>query len=254
MTNIFPTFVGPAFFALGAIVITYDVMSRGAFWIVPLRYPKFYILSIAYVALAAVVISFYSLPVAREAQVERARNQIARNHGFCHQDLGAREGYETLASLGFSLEKNDLDCGEFTGISLPAETNLRWASLAGANLQNAKLGGTMLAGTIVSAGNLSGADLTRATFSYAIIGSHVLYERAGAAHCYAGASLEGANLTQTDLLRSYLKGVRGLTCNQLTKAKNWEQTVRDNDLACGAEIPSFPLYDYIKTWPIKCGQ
>ena len=45
-----------------------------------------------------------------------------------------------------------------------------------------------------------------------------------------GAKLEGANLT----------GAKNLTCEQLQTAQHWEESYRDPDLACGADIPSFP--------------
>ncbi len=131
---------------------------------------------------------------------------------------------------------------------------MRSVSMTEAKAAKAKFSGVNLAGSIVSATDFSGADFTQANFSYAIIGQHLLFEKTGRARCFPGADLSGANLNGTDLLRSYLKGVKGLTCGQLIKAKNWEQTARDRDLAWGAEIPELPLYEYIKSWPRRCGE
>ena len=58
-----------------------------------------------------------------------------------------------------------------------------------------------------------------------------------------GAHLEGANLfkavlNDADLHEANLSGVRFLQCPQLESARNWQSTYRDQDLACGAAIPS----------------
>ena len=84
-------------------------------------------------------------------------------------------------------------------------TNLKQANLVGASLWRACLKDANLAGA-----NLKGADLT------------------------------GANLTGAWLSGAKLQGAKNLTCEQLQKAKYWEESYRDPDLACGADIPSFP--------------
>ena len=58
-----------------------------------------------------------------------------------------------------------------------------------------------------------------------------------------GAHLEGSNLFKVlidgaDLKEADLRGVQFLQCPQLVTARNWQSAYRDQDLACGAAIPS----------------
>ena len=58
-----------------------------------------------------------------------------------------------------------------------------------------------------------------------------------------GAHLEGANffkviIDDADLKEANLRGVQFLQCPQLQSARNWQSSYRDEDLACGAAIPS----------------
>ncbi len=90
---------------------------------------------------------------------------------------------------------------------------LRGLALEGADLSGADLSDADLRGADLSGARLVGARLQRANLFKAIIG--------------------GADLTEADL-----RGVRFLQCPQLEAAHNWQSAYRDEDLACGAEIPS----------------
>ena len=46
-----------------------------------------------------------------------------------------------------------------------------------------------------------------------------------------------ANLEEADLKGANLKNAKELTCDQLIKAKNWEQAYRNPILFCGSDIP-----------------
>ena len=90
---------------------------------------------------------------------------------------------------------------------------LRGLDLTGADLEGADLRRADLRGANLSGANLKGADLEGANLFKAMI--------------------EGADLHQADL-----RGVQFLQCPQLQSAQNWQSATRDEDLACGAEIPS----------------
>ena len=96
--------------------------------------------------------------------------------------------------------------------------DLSGAALRGLDLKGADLSGVGLKDADLRGANLSGADLK-------------------------GAHLEGANLFKViidgaDLNEADLRGVQFLQCPQLQSALNWQLAYRDEDLACGAEIPS----------------
>ena len=81
--------------------------------------------------------------------------------------------------------------------------------------------------------DLSGADLRDADLRGADLSSASL----------VSARLEGANLFKTiidgaDLTEADLRSVQFLQCPQLKAAHNWQSVYRDEDLACGAAIPS----------------
>jgi uncharacterized protein YjbI with pentapeptide repeats len=104
------------------------------------------------------------------------------------------------------------------------------AEHAGANVD---LSDGALRGLDLAAADLSGADLRRADLRGANLGGAKLM----------GARLEGANLFKAaiegaDLDGTDLRGVKFLQCPQLQSAHNWQSAPRDQDLACGAAIPS----------------
>ncbi len=95
------------------------------------------------------------------------------------------------------------------------------------------LSGGALRGLDLEGADLSGADLRAADLRGANLSSAKL----------AGARLEGANLFKAilegaDLDRADLRGVQFFQCPQLQSAHNWQSAYRDEDLACGAAIPS----------------
>ena len=96
----------------------------------------------------------------------------------------------------------DLSNGALRGLNL-AETDLTGADLGGADLR-----GTVLTGARLAGASLVGANLFK-------------------------ADLEGADLAAADL-----SGVQFLHCAQLRSALNWQSAFRDEDLACGARIPT----------------
>lgn len=96
--------------------------------------------------------------------------------------------------------------------------DLSGGGLRGLDLRDADLSDIDLRQSDLRGANLSGADLK-------------------------GANLEGANLFKAlidgaDLTEANLRGVRFLNCAQLETALNWQSAYRDEDLACGAVIPS----------------
>ena len=96
----------------------------------------------------------------------------------------------------------DLSGGALRGLGLEG------ADLSGADLRDADLRGANLSGAKLTAARLEGANLFKAV-------------------------IEGADLDAADLRR-----VRFLQCPQLESAHNWQSAYRDQDLACGAAIPS----------------
>ncbi len=96
--------------------------------------------------------------------------------------------------------------------------DLSGGALRGLDLEGADLSGTDLKDADLRGANLSGANLK-------------------------GAHLEGSNLFKAiidgaDLNEADLHGVQFLQCAQLESAHNWQSAYRDQDLACGAAIPS----------------
>ena len=90
---------------------------------------------------------------------------------------------------------------------------LRGLNLTGAYLSGADLSDADLRGTIISQANLIGAQLRGANLFKAEID---------------GADLDGADL----------RGAQFLNCGQLRVAHNWQRALRDDELACGAPIPT----------------
>ena len=101
----------------------------------------------------------------------------------------------------------------------PAATiDLSRGALRGLDLEGVDLSGADLKDADLRGANLSGANLA-------------------VAHLY-GANLFKAVLDGADLNKADLRGVRFLQCPQLESAHNWQTASRDEDLACGAQIPS----------------
>ncbi len=99
-----------------------------------------------------------------------------------------------------------------------ATVDLSGGALRGLDLEGADLSGADLKDADLRGANLSGANLK-------------------------GAHLEGSNLFKViidgaDLGEADLRRVQFLQCPQLVTAHNWQSAYRDQDLACGAAIPS----------------
>lgn len=92
------------------------------------------------------------------------------------------------------------------------DSNLEKAQFVEASLEGADLRRCILGHASFKSANLSRADLRRADF--------------------VSADLTDAKLTHADL-----REVRGLSCDQLTQAQDWEAAYRDAELACDAAIP-----------------
>lgn len=117
------------------------------------------------------------------------------------------------------------------------KANLEGADLRGADLQNVSFWGTNLQGANLSKSNLKGNTLPEASFKGVDL-SFANFEAAYLAEAnFEGANLAGASLKGADLTSADLRNVEGLTCEQLTLAKNWKKTYRYSNLACGATIP-----------------
>lgn len=99
-----------------------------------------------------------------------------------------------------------------------ATVDLSGGALRGLDLEGADLSSADLRDADLRGANLSGAQLTAA--------------------CLDGANLFKAVIDGADLHKTDLRGVRFLQCPQLQSAQNWKSTYRDEDLACGAAIPS----------------
>ncbi len=99
-----------------------------------------------------------------------------------------------------------------------ATVDLSGGALRGLDLEGVDLAGADLSGADLRGANLSGANLTAAHLE----GSNLFK-----------AIIDGADLNEADL-----RGVQFLQCPQLVTAHNWQSAYRDEDLACGAAIPS----------------
>ena len=99
-----------------------------------------------------------------------------------------------------------------------ATVDLSGGALRGLDLERANLSAADLKDADLRGANLGGANLTGAQFE----GSN-----------FFKALIDGADLNEADL-----RGARFLQCPQLMSALNWQSAYRDEDLACGAAIPS----------------
>lgn len=106
--------------------------------------------------------------------------------------------------------------------------------LADLNIEYARLGRCMLIRARLAGSNLFEADLTEACLVEADLAGARLYEAK-----FSGALVSGADFSDADLQYADLRGVREMTCEQLTSAQNWQSAYRDPELACGAPVPDF---------------
>jgi len=99
-----------------------------------------------------------------------------------------------------------------------ASVDLSGGALRGLDLEGVDLSGADLKDADLRGANLSGANLTAAQLE--------------------GTNLFKAIINGADLKEADLRGVQFLQCPQLKSAHNWQSAYRDEDLACGAAIPS----------------
>lgn len=132
-----------------------------------------------------------------------------------------------------NLARSNLQGIDLNGADL-TEANLVRADLASANLAFASLNFADLRGAVLSNANLEGATLEGARMEGTFLNGANL-QRA----ILRKANLKGARLDGADLTRAHLNGAKGLRCEQLRSAKNWEQSFRDEKFACDAPIPRF---------------
>ena len=96
-----------------------------------------------------------------------------------------------------------------------SRAGLRGLDLSGFDLSRADLRDADLRGTNCSSANLAGAHLERANLFKAV-------------------------LDAADLAGAFLHDAQFLNCAQLVVTRNWQSAFRDDDLGCGAPIPSEP--------------
>jgi uncharacterized protein YjbI with pentapeptide repeats len=96
-----------------------------------------------------------------------------------------------------------------------SRAGLRGLDLSGFDLSRADLRDADLRGTNCSSANLAGAHLERANLFKAV-------------------------LDAADLAGAFLHDAQFLNCAQLVVTRNWQSAFRDDELACGAPIPSEP--------------
>ena len=142
---------------------------------------------------------------------------------------------------GANLNGADLRGADLQGAYLNG-ADLKSAYLNGANLQRTDLNNADLQRAYLNGANLqnvylSGADLQYAHLIGAILQRAMLYDSNLQCTYLNGADLQGAFLKGTDLRDTDLAGAKGLCCEQLKEAKNWQLAHRDEELACGADIP-----------------
>lgn len=116
----------------------------------------------------------------------------------------------------------DLRRADFQRANL-AEANFRGAILQATDFREAILLDADLRETLLQVADLRGALLKRTNLTRALL---------------SGAQLQGADLEQADL-----REVTAIGCGQLKQANNWQKAYRDEELACGAVIPSPPNQD-----------
>jgi hypothetical protein len=125
--------------------------------------------------------------------------------------------------------KADMNGMDFRGLSFSC-MNMHRVNLSKANLQGANLSWANLKSARLRYADLRDADLTAATLS----GAYLL--RAD----LRGADMRDVKLENTHLGSVDLRGVKNLTCAQLSKAIKWESAYREEALACGLPIPKTP--------------
>ncbi|GGZ65900.1 pentapeptide repeat-containing protein [Paraglaciecola chathamensis] len=155
---------------------------------------------------------------------------------------------------GANLKGTDLSGAEFI------RSKLSGADFTGANVNGANFSGSFMSGVELNNRHISEADFTRSDLSNArfdvseifrsrftqayMKGVHFraskLYNVSFEGAILTDANLHGASLFQTrfddaDIRGADLTGVSFLNCERLMKAKNWQYSLRNKSLACGAK-------------------
>ncbi len=149
-----------------------------------------------------------------------------------HRGLADQANLRELSANGLlatnaSFVGSDLRNSSFVDAHL-SNTDFSDSILTEATFRRADLQSTLFRKAKIRNGRFVGADLTRADFIDADL-SEVSFR---------GAILDQTDFTDAVMIEADLRGSRGLTCNQLVLARDWELTLRDETLACGAQIPS----------------
>lgn len=108
-----------------------------------------------------------------------------------------------------------------------SDVNLTEANLRGANLSNTMLQLSWLCGVDLAGANLSNADLSGAKLVGAILDNTNL----------SNADIAGADLRKATVISEQNDGSDKMNdCAYLKKAKNWQLSIRSENLACGSNI------------------
>jgi hypothetical protein len=249
MSNVYPLYISAGATLLGGLLAC-TIYIPDRVWRLTL--------AIAWFGFSAMLWILYFHPRIISDGIIGAETALANNTSQC-SDIGRKRALEELAGYGTLPPSLEIDCANINGISFPRNAVIRNISITDGKAVGGRLIGVDMWGAILSGADLTNADFTDAVMNGTIFGRFYLsYDRkTGGARCYDGADLTGAKLNNADIRHAWLLGVKGLTCQQLVKTKNWSDTVRDEGLACGAAIPQVSDmrdYDYIKGWfPQKCG-
>lgn len=137
---------------------------------------------------------------------------------------------------GADLTSADLSDAAVRGASLQ-RAELVSALLVGTLLQESDLRGVKLANANLSGANLSGADLFHASIVDAVLAQvdDEYSPRIEVDGVDVGKSSEG--------YQTNIRAIDGMTCPILRRMKNWQDALREPDLACGQQIPERARHD-----------
>lgn len=126
-------------------------------------------------------------------------------------------------------------------------SNFTGANMVGAVCKDATFSGSQLERCALASTDLRDCNFKNVNFHYASLdGARLMRSK------FEGASFYRAILTSADFRRAYFyqakfddanvayadfRNSKQLKCEQLTKALGWENSYRDEELACGAEVP-----------------
>ncbi len=122
---------------------------------------------------------------------------------------------------GARLTGAELQKANLTRVDLRG-ADLAWADLMMANLTGAKLREAVLVGARLVGAELTGADLSEATLTGVNLFGADLRD----------ADLTLADITEANLETADLQGTYGLRCEDLWRARNWRDSIRDAKLEC----------------------